>query len=176
MITIKQRFNSATLLMLYSLMVSGGLLVHAQESSLLRLSDQDKSAIVESVLQQELKVQGAEFKSLNVSSENIGFIEPSEISRLGFRLISPAHIRNSQGVEYVIVKGIEARGNKAIVTLSRVVEGRPCFGPAFSREQNFIYEYHRESGRWTGELRKTFRQPERLPASTRWSRATGFPI
>jgi hypothetical protein len=160
MITIKQRFTSATLLMLYTLIVSGALQVHAQESSLIRISDEDKSAIVESVLQQELKAQSAEFTNIiNVSSENIAFIEPSKISKLGFTLISPAYIRERKKtdiVEYVTFKRIEARGEKVIVTVSWVVEGRPCFGPAFSREQNFIYEYHMEPGSWTGELiRKT---------------------
>jgi hypothetical protein len=177
MIIIKPWLVPATLLMLCTLMVSGALQVHAQESSAIRLSDQDKSAIVESVLRQELNLQGTEFRSLNVSSENLEFIEPSEIFRLGVRLISPDYIRNSQGVEYVMVKGIEARGNKTIVTLSRAFEGRPCFGPAFSREHNVTYEYRRESGPWTGELiRKPFRQSAGLPDSTRWSRATGSPL
>ncbi len=160
MVTIKQRFISATSLALCTLILSGALQVHAQVSSVTRISDEDKSVIVESVLHQELRAQSAEFTSItNVSSDNIAFIDPSKISKLGFTLISTAYIRERKKtdiVEYITFKGIEARGEKVIVTVSRVVEGRPCFGPAFSREQNLIYEYYIESGNWRGELiRKT---------------------
>jgi hypothetical protein len=169
MMTIKQRMLSATLSMLCALIVVGALQVHAQESPLIHLSDEDKSAIVESVLRQEFMVQGEEFRGLMVSSENLEFIDPSEISRLGLRLINR---RPSYGQsEYLVFRRIAASGNNAMVTLSRVVEEHRCFGPTSSREQTFVYQYHIESGRWTGELiRKT---PRPLRDSTQWSRATG---
>ena len=172
MITIEQRILSATLSMLCALIVGGALQVHAQESPLIYLSDEDKSAIVESVLRQEFMVQGEEFRGLGVSSENLEFIEPSRISSLGLRLIKPG---GSFGhIEYLVFRSIAASGNSAMVTLSRVVEDHQCFGPTVSREQTFIYQYHIESGRWTGELiRKT---PKPLSNSTQWSRATGVSL
>lgn len=156
MTALIRRFISATLLLLHTLILSSALQAHAQDLRHIPLSDKDKSEIVESVLQQELKAQSSEFEILtNLSSENIEFIDPSKISKLGLILISDAYLRERKKdniVEYVIFKRIEPKGERVIVAVSRVVEGRPCFGPAFSSERNFIYEYYRESGHWTGEM------------------------
>jgi uncharacterized protein len=155
-ITIKQKFISAAFLALYALMVSGALQTHAQEMMSNRLSNKEKSEIIESVLQQELKSQQAEFDSTKIlSSENIEFIEPSKISEYGFILLSAAQIEESKKkevIDYVVVRRIEAKGNIVIVSLSRMREGSACFNPKFSSGKNFMYEYHWKSGKWIGGL------------------------
>lgn len=154
-------------------LLAGAVRLQAQEPPLIHLSDEDKSAIVESVLRTEFMVPSEEFRGLNLSSDNLEFLKPSRISTLRFVLFgSGSRASSSWGVvEYLVFRKIEASGNNAIVILSRVLESNPCFGPKTSHEQTFTYQYHIESGRWTGELiRKT---PRLLGDSSKWSRATG---
>jgi hypothetical protein len=183
-IKINQKIISANLSMLCALLAGGAFQVQAQGPSPFELSNEDKSAIVKSVLQQELKelksFQGVVFEELLVSSENIEFMEPSEMSRLGFRVINAALAKGSFMIsEYVALKKIEASGDHVLVTLARMVEGHPCFSPPVSRAQTVVYRYHMEFGRWswTGELiRKTHGQPGRLLNTSRWSGLTGAPL
>jgi len=170
---INQRIISVSLSILFALLVGGAFQVQAQDPPLIHLSDEDKSAIVESVLRQGSMVPSEEFRGLNLSSDNLDFLKPSQISTLRFILLSSGSRKSSswQIVEYLVFRKIEASGNNVIVTLSRVLETNPCFGPKTFSEQTFTYQYHIESGRWTGELiRKT---PKLLSDSSRWSRATG---
>ncbi|HEU0143848.1 MAG TPA: hypothetical protein VFQ47_03595 [Nitrososphaera sp.] len=154
MITMKQRFILAAFLVLYAIMVSGVLQTHAQEMMSNRLSNKEKFEIIESVLQQELNSQQAEFDSAKIlSSENIEFMEPSKISEHGFILLSDSQIqerKKKEVIDYVVFRRIEAKGNTAIVSLSRMREGSACFNPKFSSGKNFIYEYHWKSGKWIG--------------------------
>ena len=96
-----------------------------------------KAEIIESVLQLELKEQSSvgEFKNIrNLSAENIEFVERSRISRQGFDLLDDSQIQNlrqNQFVEYLVFRRIDFKDGIAVVVLSRVNEGRPCFGPVF---------------------------------------------
>ena len=144
-----------------SLLVAGSVLrARSQETKKDYLADKDKAAIVESVLQLELKAQSPMgFKYVrSLSSDNIEFLERSRISRLGFDLLDPSEIRNLrtnwQSVEYLVFRRIGFKDGIAVVVLSRVNEVHPCFGPAFSKEQSFRYEYRETAGEWNGRLVK----------------------
>ena len=172
MIKINQRMIGS-LSMLCALLVCGAYRVQAQESPLIHLSDEDKAAIVESVLLTEFMVPKEEFRGLNLSSDSLEFLKPSQISTLRFMVLSSGSRASSSWwiVESLVFRKIEASGNNAIVTLAHVMESNPCFGPRTSHEQIFTYQYHIESGRWTGELiRKT---PKLLSDRSTWSRVTG---
>ncbi|HEV2912569.1 MAG TPA: hypothetical protein VGX92_04565 [Pyrinomonadaceae bacterium] len=153
---MKRRFIPAAWLVLYALMLSSASQANAQEMMSTRLSNSEKSEIIESVLQQELSSQQAEFDSAKIlSSENIEFIEPSQISEYGFILLSGAQIeerKKKEVIDYVVFRRIEVKGNIIIVSLSRMREGSACFNPKFSSGKNFIYEYHWKSGNWIGGL------------------------
>jgi hypothetical protein len=146
-------------LLLVSLLILGGAFsTFAQSTISNSLSNEDKSEIIESVLKQEAKAQSqvGEFRNIKIlSSENIEFIEPSKILELGFILLGSAQINERKGngvIEYLVFRRLLSNDGKVTVTLSRVSEGHPCFGPAFLREQKFTYEYRNESGAWIGEL------------------------
>jgi hypothetical protein len=178
--TIRQRILSVSLSMLCALLVGGAFRVQAQDPPIIHLSDEDKSRIVESVLRGESMVSSEEFRGLTLSSENLEFLEPYQISTLRSILLNPETSRNSGSRasydwgtgEYLIFRKIESSGNNAIVILSRVLERNPCFGPRTSRQQTFTYQYHIESGRWTGKLIRR-RTPIVLGDITSRSRATG---
>jgi hypothetical protein len=122
------------------------------------LSDGDKSQIIESVLDLELRTQGLlpDFTNIRkVSSDNIEFVEPSKVSKLGFTLVAASYLTELKTVgvvEYLRFRKIFWRDDVAVVVLSRVTEGRPCFGAAFSRERSYTYESRRTSSGWIAQL------------------------
>jgi hypothetical protein len=146
----------STILMLA--IASGFLFAHGQQPTADRLSDSDKAQIIESVLDLELRTQASvpDFANIRkVSDDNIEFIEPSRLSKHGFTLVAASQLRESKRdhiVEYLLFRRIYSRDGLAVVVLSRVTEGRPCFGAAFSTERNYTYESRRTSGGWTAEL------------------------
>jgi hypothetical protein len=138
---------------------SGTLRARGQQKESDALSDKDKAEIVESVLQLELKAQSPMgFKYVrSLSSDNIEFVERARISKQGFDLLNPSQIRSlkeNQFVEYLVFRRIGLKDGIAVVLLSRVNEGRPCFGPAFSKEESFTYEYRKTAGEWNRRLVK----------------------
>jgi hypothetical protein len=122
------------------------------------LSDEDEAAIVESLLHHEIKPFGTWFGNVrNFSSENMSATSETRIAKNGFTLISPVDIEQSKRnyiIEYLIIRSIYLRSNVVVVSISSVSEGRPCFAPAFSREQNFHYEFQKVSNEWVGRLVK----------------------
>jgi hypothetical protein len=129
-----------------------------QQTSSGRLSDVDKTAIIESVLNLELRNQSSvpDFGNIRqVSSQNIEFIEPSLLSNHGFTLVSAGELSASKRdhvVEYLLFKQILLRDGVAVVALSRVTEGRPCFGAPFSRERRYTNEARQTVVGWIAEL------------------------
>jgi len=119
------------------LLVAGVVVACGQQTVPGILSDADKTAIVESVLEVELRTQASvrDFANIRkVSSDNIEFITPSQISKLGFTIVAGSYLREwkkDRVVEYLLFKKISLRNGVAVVVLSRVTEGRPCFGAAF---------------------------------------------
>jgi hypothetical protein len=144
---------SATLI----LVSVGGVIARGQQLTE-PLSVGDKSKLIESVLDLELRTQASvpDFANIRqVSSDNIEFIEPSQISKLGFTIVGGSYLRESKKdrvVEYLLFKKISLRNGVAAVVLSRVTEGRPCFGAAFSQERSYTYESRRTAGGWVSQL------------------------
>ena len=163
---------SATLILLSV----GGVIARGQKLLGEPLSDGDKSKIIQSVLDLELRTQASvpDFANIRkVSSDNIEFVEPSHISKLGFTLVAGSHLRESKKdrvVEYLLFKTISLRDGVALVVLSRVTEGRPCFGAAFSHERNYTYESRRTAGGWVSQL--TRRPPPMVSFALKHSAVT----
>lgn len=141
------------------LAIAGGLLLaHGQHSSAGVLSDNDKIHIIESVLTLELQTQAAvtDFAHIRkVSDHNIEFIEPSRLLKHGFTLIAASQLLEAKKdhiVEYLVFKRVYSRDGVALVTLSRVTEGRPCFGEPFVAERTYSYESRQSAGGWVAQL------------------------
>src|SRR3989442_7886940 len=98
---------SATLILL----CVGGVIARGQPLTE-PLSNGDKSKLIESVLDLELRTQASvpDFANIRkVSSDNIEFVEPSHISKLGFTLVAGSELRESKKdrvVEYLLFKTI----------------------------------------------------------------------
>ena len=125
------------------------------------LDDAQKAEVVESLLDLENEAQRSEFVNIKgISSVNMKSLSPSVISKLGFSLIEAREIdrlKTDHVVDYLLVKSINYfEGGRIVVKLARVSEGRPCFGPPFSRQESFTYEFKREvqdgTERWVGRL------------------------
>jgi hypothetical protein len=127
------------------------------------LSDEEKSEIVESVLELELRSRTVlpEFRIIrNLSAENLEFVQPSQISKHGLTLVTPSQIRDAfNSIEYLLFREIHLHDGIVSVVLSRVVESHPCFAPPSSTERSTTYEFRKESGRWIGHFVKVRSQP-----------------
>ena len=149
------------------LIASSVLHTHGQSQSGV-LSDEDEAEILESLIQLEIKPLGSEFGSIRTfSSANIGRISAARITKLGFSLREPRDIqrrRNDYVIEYVVIRTIHLREGIVVVKLSAVMEGRPCFAPAFSMERSFTYEFQKSAKEWVGRLVK---RPGPFPFSKR---------
>ena len=83
-----------------------------QQTSTVTLSDTDKTAIIESVLVAELRNQNSvpDFANVrDVFSESIEFVEPAQISKLGFTLVGAADLlqsKNDHVVTYLLFRNI----------------------------------------------------------------------
>ena len=149
------RLVFATLILLIA---SGVIIAQGQQTSVSLLSDSDKADLIESVLDLELQAQASvpDFANIRkISSDDVEFIEPSRLSKRGFTLVVGSQLRESKKdhvVEYLVFRKIYSRDGAVVVVLSRVTEGRPCFGAAFSRERSYTYECQRTSGGWTVQL------------------------
>jgi hypothetical protein len=147
--------NRRLLILGFVLMFCGPLVGRSQQIGSDSLSNEDKTELVESALHLTFGNQPDFGIVRKLSSENIDFIEPSRISRLGFVLLDASHMRNvkkSQFAEYVVFRRILSRDAVVIVALSRITVGNPCFGRAFFRERSITYEFHKQSGQWIGQL------------------------
>ena len=146
----------STILMLA--IASGFSFAQGQPPSADLLSDSDKARIIESALDLELQTQASvpDFANVRrVSDDNIEFIEPSRLSKHGFTLVAAGQLSESKKdhiVEYLLFRRIYSRDGLAVVVLSRVTEGRPCFGAAFSTERTYTYESRRTFSGWVAQL------------------------
>jgi len=92
------------------LLVVGIVVARGQQTVPGSLSDADKTAIVESVLEVELRTQASvrDFANIRtVSSDNIEFIEPSRLSQPSFTLIAASQLRESKKdgvVQYLLFR------------------------------------------------------------------------
>src|SRR6266516_7373327 len=94
------------------LLVAGFVIARGQQPSAAPLADADKAAIVESVLPLELQTQNSvpDFANIRqISSDDIEFIEPSQLSKRGFTLVAAADLRQSKKdriVTYLVFRNI----------------------------------------------------------------------
>src|SRR5439155_7249049 len=129
-----------------------------QQTSSGRLSDVYKTAIIESVLNLELRNQSSipDFGTVRkVSSRNIEFIEPSLLSNHGFTVVTAGELSAStreQFVEYLLFKQILLRDGVAVVALSRVTDGRPWCGAPVSSERKYMHKAHQSVAGGIAEL------------------------
>ena len=141
------------------------------------LSREDQAQIIESVLQLEVRAQNSEFEIIrNLSTDNIDFVALSRINGY-FTLMNADYIQAAkvdQVIDYVVLRKIYSKYGSVFVSLSRVNEGRPCFGPAFSRVRSFTYEYRKDSGEWVGRLGG--RTPRPFSAPWNWSEPPSRPM
>jgi hypothetical protein len=147
-----RRFIAA---ILASVIVSGGFLARGQ-SQTTAISEAEKGDIVESLLQLETESQATDFETIRmISSDNIGSLAPARVAKHGFSLMEAGQIeslRKDHVVEYVVIRTIDFKDGIVVVKLSRVIEGRPCFGPPLSRERSFTYEFQNGTSEWVGRL------------------------
>ena len=140
------------------LLVGGVLAARSQQPTSDVIADADKTGIIESVLYLELRNQSSvpDFANIrDVSSENIEFVEPSRLSAHGFRVVSVGSLnaaKQNNVVEYLLFRKISLRNGVVVVVLSRVTEGRPCFGAPFSRERRYIYKVRRSPVGWIAQV------------------------
>ena len=141
-----------------SVLLLASVTARSQQPSTLTRSDSDKSAVIESVLVAELRNQNSvpDFANIRqVSSDNIEFVEQSQLSKHGFTLLAVADLRQSKKdriVTYLLFRNISLRDGVAVVKLSRVTEGRPCFGAPISIERTYTYESRQSSGGWVAQM------------------------
>jgi len=133
------KFISGVLVVL----LAGATVTRAQQSSTSILSDAEKAGVVEAVLiDLELRNQGGfSFGRQQVSSYNIESIQPSQLEKHGFRLVPARSLNESKKdnmVHYLVFRKIILRDGVAVIYLSNVTEGRPCFGNYISQEATSI--------------------------------------
>jgi hypothetical protein len=152
-------FEMLKLFSMMSVMSLGSVLVaRAQQTSKATLSDADKTAIIESVLDLEVRNQYffPDFDNIKyISSENIEFIAPSQLSKHGFTLVVAnqlCELQTNRVVQYLLFKNISSGDDVIDVVVSHVRGGRACFGGRFYSERSYKYEARRTSGAWTVQL------------------------
>ena len=155
-----------------ALLIAGSMSHALGQSQSNTLSDEDKAEILESLIRfGTLRVE-AEFGAVrNLSSENLGSLSSSRLTRYGFSLISPTEIerlKRDQFLDYVVIRSIEPKGGIVVVRVSVVSEGRPCFAPAFSTERSFTYWFTKSANEWVGRL-------VRRPSPFLFSKSTAKP-
>jgi len=149
-----RRFVTAIL----TLLIAGSMSHALSQSQSNALSDEDEAEIVESLIQLETKHLGAELGAVRYfSSENIGSLSASRITKHGFWLISPGDIETRKRdymLNYVVIRSINPKDGIVVVRVSVVTEGRPCFALAFSAEGSFTYWFKKSGNEWVGRLVK----------------------
>ena len=126
------------------------------------LSYTDKTAIVISVLDPPpttLFSLDRPFVIKTVSSDNLEFVDSSQLEKHGIRLVSASSLRAAQKddvVYYLLFRKISFRDGVAVVNLAQVTEGRPCFASHMHHESSYTYEVRRTSN---GLIAKLIRGP-----------------
>jgi hypothetical protein len=133
------------------------------------LTNQDKSEIIKSILERELKAQEMEqskssdfpkgFKTeagdRYLSTENIAFFRLTTNLAAHFKLIRPAELIEKRSkrefFECFIFKGFVVEDAKVIVKLSKI-QTSFFFGGYLDIPEEVKYEYRKVSGRWEGRL------------------------
>jgi hypothetical protein len=146
------------LILLSLLLLGSALVASGQQPMSASLSDVDKAAIIESVLDLELHTQQT-FPDVanirNVSSENIQFMSTSQLSKHGFTLVASNQLCEWQArrVErFLVFKNFSLRDGVVVIALSRVTGGMSCFAGRFHSELSYTYEARVTADGWVAEL------------------------
>jgi hypothetical protein len=143
------KFISLSLLFFGSFLVAS-----AQQPTSSELSDVDKAAIVESVL--DVERHNLDFGYFrNVSSENIQFMATAQVSKHGFTLVASNQFseRQASGVEqFLVFKRFSLRDGVVVIALSRVTESESWFGGHIHSELSYTYEARLTAKGWVAEL------------------------
>ncbi|HWN11068.1 MAG TPA: hypothetical protein VNO50_17650 [Pyrinomonadaceae bacterium] len=130
----------------------------AQSSNI--LNNKDQAEIVKSVLEQAIADPITTFNiswTEIVSAENMTESMLPRISGYEFELLEPGKIKEltnrSGNIRYLVFSPMKGKDGKVNVEVCRVSVGT-CFG-WFSSTSCFKGEYRKESGSWTGELRRS---------------------
>ncbi|HMH44204.1 MAG TPA: hypothetical protein VK557_12020 [Pyrinomonadaceae bacterium] len=152
-------FEMLKLVSIISVLLLGSVLMgRAQQTSSANVPVTDKTEIIEAVLDLEMRNRHsfADFDNItDVSSENIEFIDPSQLSKRGFTLVAANQLCEWQAnrvVQYLLFKMISAGDDVIDVAVSHVTGGRACFSGRFYSERKYKYEARRTSGGWTVQL------------------------
>jgi hypothetical protein len=144
----------AKLVSIISLLLFGSaLVVSATQDPGAAPSNADKAAIIESVLDLELVSQLPPFS--NVSSENIQFMSPSQVSKHGFTLVADGQLREWQESDverYLVFKRFSMRDGVVVIALSRITAGTGCFSGRFYNELIYTYEARQTPDGWVAQL------------------------
>jgi hypothetical protein len=125
------------------------------------LSYADTTAIVISVVEPPptLFSLNHPFVLKTVSSDNLEFVDSSQLEKHGIRLVSAISLREAKKdnvVYYSLFRKISFRHGVAVVTLAQVAEGRPCFASHMHDESSYTYEVRRTAN---GLVAKLIRGP-----------------
>ena len=125
------------------------------------LSYADTTAIVISVVEppSTLFSLNHPFVIKTVSSDNLEFVDSSQLEKHGIRLVSASSLREAKKdnvVYYSLFRNISFRDGVAVVILAQVAEGRPCFASPMHHESSYTYEVRRTSN---GLIAKWIRGP-----------------
>ena len=126
------------------------------------LSNADAAAIVISVVQPPSTPLSPNHGFLipkKVSSENLEFVDSSELEKYGISLMSAGALREEQEtwvIDYLLFREISFRDGVALVTVAQIQEGRPCFAPRMHSESSYTYEVRSTS---TGLIATLIRSP-----------------
>jgi hypothetical protein len=138
-----------------ALLMASTLHTHAQSRV---LTGEDEADILESLLEVKIDPFGTALGGVKTfSSDNIASASATRLAKHGFSFMSSWDIqrrKQDQVIDYVIIRSIYLKDGVAVVRLSIVREGRPCFGPAFSTERSFTYEFEKTANKWVGRLVK----------------------
>jgi hypothetical protein len=112
------------------------------------LSYADRTAIVISVLgpPPTLYSLNHPFLIQTVSSDNLEFVDSSQLEKHGIRLVSASSLREAAKdnvVYYSLFRKISFHDGVALVNLALVTEGRPCFASHMHSESSYTYEVRR---------------------------------
>ena len=121
------------------------------------LSYADRTAIVISVLEPPSNLFSLDhpFVIKTVSSDNLEFVDSSQLEKHGITLVSASSLseeKKDHVVYYSLFRKISFRDGVAVVNLGQVAEGRPCFASHMHNESSYTYEVRRTSNGLVAKL------------------------
>jgi hypothetical protein len=151
---------SRMLLALIALALCGAVNVYsASQLAVDNLTDADKSEIISSILEEELRPAAWPAPGFHVdryvSRENIEFFQLAYHLTEGFKLIERAALKEKlegEDFECMVFREFAVTAGKVTIGVTRIAAAFSCYGGYITSQQELSYEYRKVSGRWTGNL------------------------